>query len=242
MQRMFRFPHKWVFWEMHTRKGRWQELNTCLEFALLDIPSQPRSHHQSPSRLNGNPSSRLTRYGIIFGIRICIDKHTGTFVFHPLILHLGKPSILPTSIPFSTVPLYYTYEYCAPSPQSVEYYHLEIFRSRSFSSTVCCCQSQQSNMDIVLEVFDTFLFDRLYATLLPASSMQHVKAAVQNVATSTFSSMREMPTPYQPATQLFHFKPSELAYMSVWARDNLWRQALSLYLITWYVDTRETAR
>ncbi|MCJ1472826.1 c-5 sterol desaturase [Lambiella insularis] len=85
-------------------------------------------------------------------------------------------------------------------------------------------------MDIVLEIFDTFLFDRLYASLLPGSSLHFKTAVVQNAATSTYSSMRELPT---PASQLFTLEPSNFAYMSAWPRDNIWRQTLSLYLITW---------
>ena len=88
-------------------------------------------------------------------------------------------------------------------------------------------------MDIVLEVIDTFLFDRLYATLLPASSVNAAKAAIKDAATSTFSSVREMPTAYHAASQFLQLEPSQFAYMSAWPRDCIWRQALSLYLITW---------
>ncbi|KAL8746812.1 MAG: hypothetical protein Q9190_001217 [Brigantiaea leucoxantha] len=45
--------------------------------------------------------------------------------------------------------------------------------------------------------------------------------------------MREVPTIIQPSSQFFHLEPSRFAYMSAWPRDNVWRQALSLYLITW---------
>ncbi|MCJ1248333.1 c-5 sterol desaturase [Trapelia coarctata] len=88
-------------------------------------------------------------------------------------------------------------------------------------------------MDVVLELFDTFLFDRLYASLLPASSVQFAKTSVKHAATSTFSSMREMPTTYNFASKFIQFEPSQYAYMSALPRDNIWRQALSLYLITW---------
>ena len=88
-------------------------------------------------------------------------------------------------------------------------------------------------MDIVLEVFDTFLFDRLYAAALPASTATYSKNVVKD-ATTTFSSMRELPTPLARTNQLFHLEPSQYAYKSQWPRDNVWRQGLSLYLITWY--------
>ncbi|KAL8943959.1 MAG: hypothetical protein Q9216_000772 [Gyalolechia sp. 2 TL-2023] len=87
-------------------------------------------------------------------------------------------------------------------------------------------------MDIVLEVFDTFLFDRLYAIALPVSGHAYGTHIV-NDATSTFSSVREVPTAVHPSTQLWKLKPSEYAFMSYWPRDNVWRQTLSLYLITW---------
>lgn len=89
-------------------------------------------------------------------------------------------------------------------------------------------------MDIVLEVFDTFLFDRLYATALPVSGPAY-RSHVVNGATSTFSSMREVATAVHPSTQLWKLEPSEYAFMSTWPRDNIWRQTLSLYLITWFV-------
>ena len=90
-------------------------------------------------------------------------------------------------------------------------------------------------MDIVLEVVDTFLLDIVYAKLLPANSRQIFQQPVENVATTTFSSMREAPTPFRQATQLFTLEPSKYAYLSSLPRDNPWRQGLSLYLITWYV-------
>lgn len=88
-------------------------------------------------------------------------------------------------------------------------------------------------MDIVLQIFDTFLFDRFYATFYPASSMEYTENAVKQ-ATSTFSSMREMPTAIHSTTQFFNLAPSQYAYMSQWPRDSAWRQFVSLYLITWY--------
>ncbi|KAI9810968.1 MAG: c-5 sterol desaturase [Pycnora praestabilis] len=92
-------------------------------------------------------------------------------------------------------------------------------------------------MDIILEVLDTFAFDRLYATVLPASRAGATVNSLKNVASSTtFSSMREVPTPaykYHAASQYLHFEPSQWAYMSAWPRDNIYRQSLSLFLITW---------
>jgi lathosterol oxidase len=97
-------------------------------------------------------------------------------------------------------------------------------------------------MDVVLEGFDTYLFDRLYAAILPASpstvAYNGFKAAVGS-ANATFSSMREEPTAYyntyqfHPASEYLSFSPSKYAYMSSLPRDDVFRQALSLFLITW---------
>lgn len=95
-------------------------------------------------------------------------------------------------------------------------------------------------MDLVLEAFDTFLFDPIYATLLPAQTTGHIPNA-------TLSSVREVPTSasyaaqnkweYKPASQYLSFRPRESAYMSQWPRDDWRRQLLTLFLITWYVSS-----
>lgn len=96
-------------------------------------------------------------------------------------------------------------------------------------------------MDIVLEVFDTLVLDRLYATILPTSAASASFNAAPSgkmgaTANATFSSMRELPTGvgyrYHPASQYLQMQPSKWAYMSAWPRDNLYRQTISLYLIT----------
>ncbi|KAI9832067.1 MAG: c-5 sterol desaturase [Phylliscum demangeonii] len=107
-------------------------------------------------------------------------------------------------------------------------------------------------MDVVLEVLDTLFLDRVWATVLPASTATACLAAVQHAAAAavasirggtatagnaTFSSMRELPTgvryQYHPSTQYLQLQPSEWAYLSAWPRDHVLRQAISLYLITW---------
>lgn len=87
-------------------------------------------------------------------------------------------------------------------------------------------------MDIILEIFDTFLFDRFYATVLPAPSSYYPQNMTFQ-ATSAFSSLREIPTSIPPSTQFFQLHPSQYAYLSKWPRDNIGRQLLTLYLITW---------
>ncbi len=100
-------------------------------------------------------------------------------------------------------------------------------------------------MDIVLEVLDAFLFDRVYATLLPASpqavsisAAKHAAAAAaRTAANATFSSMRELPIDagyqYRPASQYLQVPPSEYAYLSAWPRDNIYRQLASVIFIGW---------
>ncbi|RMZ83784.1 hypothetical protein DV738_g993, partial [Chaetothyriales sp. CBS 135597] len=95
-------------------------------------------------------------------------------------------------------------------------------------------------MDIILEFFDTYVFDRLYATILPAASTSGFGQYVQGAANATFSSMRESGTlaaahkaMYEPASSLISFTPSEWAFASSVPRDNAVRQFLSLFAITW---------
>ncbi|KAK5680863.1 c-5 sterol desaturase [Elasticomyces elasticus] len=103
-------------------------------------------------------------------------------------------------------------------------------------------------MDVVLEFVDTFLFDRLYANVLPISSAVSSFNPVSTIAASlkgydynnTFNAAASLAEgsyarsgwQYIPSTQYFTLQPSEYAYMSKWDRDNMWRQLLSLYAIT----------
>lgn len=94
-------------------------------------------------------------------------------------------------------------------------------------------------MDFILEGFDTFLFDPIYATLFPATPY----GAFKNIANATISS-REIPTTfrnnfvYEPSSKYLSLTPSSYAYTTSWTRDDIGRQALSLFLITWYVVDR----
>ena len=95
-------------------------------------------------------------------------------------------------------------------------------------------------MDIVLEVFDTFLFDRLYSAFAPASVTEYLPQLIKHNVTATISSMREVGTfapqsdySYIPASAYLSLTPSKYAYMSAMPRDSIYRQAISLGLITW---------
>jgi len=96
-------------------------------------------------------------------------------------------------------------------------------------------------MDVVLEVFDTYLFDRLYAAALPASPVgafynalgeKSVNASIAGLQDA--ASLGAAKWQYEPATEWIFLTPGNHAYMSQWSRDNVWRQTLSLYLITTY--------
>ena len=79
-------------------------------------------------------------------------------------------------------------------------------------------------MDVVLQVLDTLVLDRVYATLLPATIH------------STYSNgtiTRPIPKTIVPATSYFHLQPSRYAWMSDWDRECLPRQIISLFAITW---------
>lgn len=101
-------------------------------------------------------------------------------------------------------------------------------------------------MDVVLDVFDTYLFDRIYANVLPirsgdvSSSFDPVstlaaglKSYYANNATAFTQPAAPSTWRYEPASALLPMQPSEFAYMSRWDRDNVWRQTISLYAIAW---------
>lgn len=94
-------------------------------------------------------------------------------------------------------------------------------------------------MDVILEVFDTFVGDRVYAQLLPAFSpalKSHLAShnGSYSSLTQQHGAQAYMSTyKYQPSTQFLSLEPSDFAYMSQWPRDNMYRQALSLFFITW---------
>ena len=85
-------------------------------------------------------------------------------------------------------------------------------------------------MDVVLEVTDTFMFDYMYAWLLPAKLHDFPDHVAANASARAFSTWQ-----YKPATVFLSLEPSEAAYMSAWSRDNIFRQSVSLFLIMWYV-------
>ncbi|KAF2773539.1 ERG3, C-5 sterol desaturase [Teratosphaeria nubilosa] len=109
-------------------------------------------------------------------------------------------------------------------------------------------------MDVVLEICDTFMLDRVYANLLPISSAVSTFDPVSTIAASLKGSVDVNATydvahgaaqgplarsawQYEPATSLFSVHPSQYAWMSRWDRDNVWRQFLSLWVILMFTGT-----
>lgn len=92
-------------------------------------------------------------------------------------------------------------------------------------------------MDLVLEVLDTVVFDRFYATLWPLND----GGVFSSTNGTSYSSITESPAlinnfHFKPSTQYFQVPPSKWAYLTTWERYNPWRQMLSLYLITLYAN------
>lgn len=102
-------------------------------------------------------------------------------------------------------------------------------------------------MDVVLEIFDSLAFDRLYATLLPISPAVSSFDPISTLAASFNYDYNRTWNPaqkiaggglersgwqWEPASQFFSLEPSEYAWMSRWDRDNIYRQLVSFYIIT----------
>lgn len=88
-------------------------------------------------------------------------------------------------------------------------------------------------MDIALEFCDTFFFDHVFAKVFPASPPPY---SLDGASNSTIAGLKAAsPWQYKPATSFLSFTPRDAAYMSELNRDNIYRQAFSLFLIMWYV-------
>jgi Delta7-sterol 5-desaturase len=74
-------------------------------------------------------------------------------------------------------------------------------------------------MDALLDVLDTFVFDRLYAAILPDTA-----ARPKAVDSSLLNQHVKLYIPLEP---------SSWAEASLLKRDHMARQTLSLFLMTW---------
>lgn len=95
-------------------------------------------------------------------------------------------------------------------------------------------------MDVILEIADTLFLDRLYSKLLPASPAQYLHYKLNDVANTTLSNIGQAVTGgpqydyiYEPASQFLSLEPTQWTYSSSWPRDNIYRQAISLFTIVW---------
>lgn len=76
-------------------------------------------------------------------------------------------------------------------------------------------------MDVVLDVLDTFVFDRFYASVLPDTR-------APNNTTDNFDFK---PSLNRYVRIYYDLEPSQWAESSLWKRDDLVRQATSFVLI-----------
>lgn len=104
-------------------------------------------------------------------------------------------------------------------------------------------------MDLILEVFDTIFFDKFYAKLLPAdgcvAQALGSSGALNSTATAACSMLPDnlksvaltLLTAQGSATQdysePFLFNANSYTYASLLPRNSVFREALSLFLITW---------
>ncbi|KAA8651480.1 hypothetical protein EYZ11_004567 [Aspergillus tanneri] len=81
-------------------------------------------------------------------------------------------------------------------------------------------------MDVLLDVFDTLVLDRLYASVFPkpAGKLLHNHLSLNK---TEFGALNQNINRYVEVT------PSQWAVQSSWPRDNIFRQGLSLFLVAW---------
>ncbi|KAK9380795.1 uncharacterized protein V2V93DRAFT_369597 [Kockiozyma suomiensis] len=92
-------------------------------------------------------------------------------------------------------------------------------------------------MDIVLEATDKYVFDSIYATLFPVPAAVHSVIQASVPSSELFEVLlKNLSLSYIPAEpyEFTLFPPGQEAYLSTVARSNVYRQTLSLFLITWF--------
>ena len=73
-------------------------------------------------------------------------------------------------------------------------------------------------MDVLLDVLDTFIYDRLYATVLPVPPGTAIQPSL----------------PYNDSLKRYiDIAPSKWALLSRWPREFVGRQFFSLFLMMW---------
>ncbi|KAJ5591857.1 uncharacterized protein N7459_002226 [Penicillium hispanicum] len=81
-------------------------------------------------------------------------------------------------------------------------------------------------MDVILDVLDTFVFDRCYASLLP-----------DPFAISGNNTLSQQPFLNHHVKVYYPLEPSQWAEASRWKRDHMARQTVSLFIIAWIFAT-----
>jgi lathosterol oxidase len=84
-------------------------------------------------------------------------------------------------------------------------------------------------MDVILEVFDQFVADHVFAYLLPLHPAPYdfPDATAANVSAKALSSWT-----YEPSSPFIQLEPSEAAYLSAWNRDHTIRQLITIFTFT----------
>ncbi|KAK2597959.1 c-5 sterol desaturase [Conoideocrella luteorostrata] len=81
-------------------------------------------------------------------------------------------------------------------------------------------------MDVILDLYETFIGDHVFARLHPAQSTVH-NSSLSNSTSLPYG----VPCIYKPSTKYFTVRPSPAVCMSAWPRDKVYRQAVNLFLI-----------
>lgn len=81
-------------------------------------------------------------------------------------------------------------------------------------------------MDVLLDILDTWVLDRFYATIFPRSPAKFIDY-------SSPSNNTEWANLNQNLNRYVEVTPSKWAVQSSWPRDNILRQGLSLFLVAW---------
>ncbi|KID76771.1 uncharacterized protein G6M90_00g071150 [Metarhizium brunneum] len=84
-------------------------------------------------------------------------------------------------------------------------------------------------MDVVLDLYETYIGDHVYARLLPAHPPPYDADLFANTTIFPFGLECE----YKPPTKYFTVRPSPAVCQSAWARDNILRQSIDLFLLLW---------
>lgn len=94
-------------------------------------------------------------------------------------------------------------------------------------------------MDVILELADDYIFDRAYAYLLPSPSSLNtfdpsfLPANASLLASSGAYASYPLPPAPSSAISSSSLASSTFSYASQWPRDNMYRQAMSLFWIAW---------